>query len=273
MKIWPFGSRIIQITAILIFASLPASAAEMEWQIDKQFNLKSPALDMALSQDGKWIYLLDENGDLNIYDMKGALEGKIPVGKGYNRILPGAEPDSVLLSNQQEQLVENLTITFVHDINIEGSPFKGPENAPVIISLFTDFQCPYCAKLVPILEEVLESFPKEVKLVYKNFPLRSHTYAVDAAKAAMAAHNMGNFWEFHDLLFKNYNQLNREKIDAIRAELKLDKKSFDQHVNDPKTLAMIRNDYRVGIDVGVRGTPSLFINGKQFKDRNPKALK
>jgi protein-disulfide isomerase len=123
------------------------------------------------------------------------------------------------------------------------------------------------------LEEILKEFPKELKLVYKGFPLRNHQYAIDAAKAALSAHKMGKFWEFHDLLFENYNKLNKEKIDEIRTQLKLDQKEFQQYVNDPKTMEMIRSDYKDGISAGVRGTPTLFLNGKQVKNRSAEALK
>lgn len=268
----------ISITAIgLILLSIsfcaPVIGAELEWEIEKKIDLKSPAIDMALSADGQRAFLLGKDGNLNVYKTDGTLEGTISVGKGFDHILPGPSPEMLFLSNRKEKSVELLTITFIQEINIEGSPFKGPENAPVILTLFTDFQCPYCAQVGPQLEEVLKEFPKDVKLVYKSFPLRNHRFAVDAAKAAIAAHNMGKFWEFHDLLFQNYSKLNKEKINEIREQLKLDQKEFEKHVNDPKTMAMVRSDYEDGISAGVRGTPSLFINGKQVKNRSTEAIK
>ena len=249
------------------------SNPNMEWHLDKKFELNSPAVDMVLAPDGQREFLLDEAGNLNIYKLDGTLEGTIPVGTNYNLVQAGPEPYTVFLGNRQDKTVQILTIDLIQHIDIEGSPFKGPQDAPATLVLFTDFQCPYCARLVPILEETLKAFPKELKLVYKSFPLRMHQYAVDAAKAAVAADKMGKFWEFHDLLFKNYNTLNKTKIDAIREQLKLDKKEFDKYVNDPKTIEKISNDYKTGIEVGVRGTPALFLNGKQVKDRRLDALK
>jgi predicted DsbA family dithiol-disulfide isomerase len=249
------------------------SGPNMDWHIDKKFDLKSPAVDMVMAPDGQREFLLDEAGNLNIYKLDGSLEGTIPVGRKYNLIQPGPEPYTIFLGNREDKAIQILTIDLIQHIDIEGSPFKGPQDAPITLVLFTDFQCPYCARLVPILEETLKTFPKELKLVYKSFPLRMHQYAVDAAKAAVAADKMGKFWEFHDLLFKNYNTLDKAKIDAIREQLKLDKKEFEKYVNDPKTIEKISNDYKNGIEAGVRGTPALFLNGKQVKDRRIEALK
>lgn len=250
-----------------------ALAAEMEWNIEKKIDLKSPALDMALSMDGQKAFLLGEDGNLNIYRMDGTLEGAIPVGKGFDRILPGPTPDTVFLSNRQKKSVELVTLDFIYAIDIKGSPFKGPEDAPVVLTLFTDFQCPYCAQMGPFLDDILKTFPKEVKLVFKNFPLRNHQYAMDASKAAMAAHQMGKFWEYHDLIFKNYSSLSPEKFKEFRTQLNLDEKEFEKHLNDPKIQEKINSDFQNGIDAGVRGTPSLYMNGKAVKNRRPEAIK
>lgn len=271
-------TRVINIFAVgfffLIFGlCAPAMGAEMEWQIEKKIELKSPAIDMAVSIDRQHAFLLDDKGNLSIYKLDGSLEGSIPVGKGFDHIEPGPSPEIIFLSNRKTKSVDLLTLDFIQEINTKGAPFKGPENAPVVISLFTDFQCPYCAQVGPQLEEVLKEFPKEVKLVYKSFPLRMHRYAMDAAKAAMAADKMGKFWEFHDLLFKNYNKLNKEKIDEIREQLKLDKEEFEKYAKSPEIEKAVTDDFQNGVDAGVRGTPSLFLNGKPVKDRSSEGLK
>lgn len=273
MKAKRFKMITIGIFFIIIGFCASAIGAEMEWSIEKKIDLKSPALDMALSVDGQQAFLLSEDGNLNIYKMDGALEGTIPVGKGFDRILPGPTPDTIFLSNRGKKTVELLTVDLIYPIDIKGSPFKGPEDAPVVITLFTDFQCPYCAQMGPILDDILKAFPKEAKLVYKSFPLRNHQYAMDAAKAAMAAHQMGKFWEYHDLIFKNFSSLSPEKFKEFRTELKLDEKEFEKHLNDPKIEEKIKSDFQNGIDAGVRGTPSLYINGKQVKNRRPEAIK
>jgi protein-disulfide isomerase len=125
---------------------------------------------------------------------------------------------------------------------------------------------------VPLLEQVLEKYPDDVKIVFKNFPLRNHKFAMKAATAALAAESQGKFWEFHDLLFKNYNKLNDQKIREIALELGLDQTEFEKKMKDPKITAMIRQDVREGAQAGVRGTPTIFINGRRLKDRSLKGF-
>jgi len=120
---------------------------------------------------------------------------------------------------------------------------------------------------VPVLEQVLEKYPEDVKLAFKNFPLRQHKFAQQAAVAALAADKQGKFWEFHDLLFKHYNRLNQEKIQGIAQELKLDEAQFGTDMKDPTLQALISRDVSEGVRIGVRGTPAVFINGRQL--RNP----
>jgi protein-disulfide isomerase len=115
---------------------------------------------------------------------------------------------------------------------------------------------------------VLEKYPDQVKLVFKNFPLRNHKFSMQAAIAALAAGKQGKFWEFHDLLFKNYNHLNEEKIKEIAQQLNLDMKKFEKDRKDPQIRAMINKDLAEGNRVGVRGTPTIFINGRLLRNRS-----
>jgi protein-disulfide isomerase len=120
---------------------------------------------------------------------------------------------------------------------------------------------------VPVLEQVLEKYPDDVKIVFKNFPLRNHKFALKAATAALAAKSQGKFWEFHDLLFKNYNKLNDQKINEIALGLGLDQTEFEKKMKDPGIKAMIRQDLRDGAQAGVNATPTVFINGRRLKNR------
>ena len=122
---------------------------------------------------------------------------------------------------------------------------------------------------MPVLEQVLEKNPNQVKLVFKNFPLRNHKFAMPAAIAALAAEKQGKFWEFHDLLFKDYNRLNEQKVKEIAQQLNLDMEQFEKDRKDPRIRAMINRDVSEGNRVGVRGTPTVFINGRLLRDRNP----
>ena len=121
---------------------------------------------------------------------------------------------------------------------------------------------------MPQLEQLLDKYPNDVRLVFKNFPIRSHKFAIQAAMAALAAGRQNKFWEFHDELFKNYNRLNDQKVQEIVTQLALDQKMFDEHRKSPVEAARIRQDYEEGLKLGVRGTPTLFINGRKVKNRN-----
>lgn len=121
---------------------------------------------------------------------------------------------------------------------------------------------------MPVLERVLEKNPDSVKLVFKHFPLRNHKFARPASIAAIAAGRQGKFWEFHDLLFKNYNRLNAQKIREIAQQLNLDMGKFDRDQKDPGNGKIINRDLSEGNRVGVRGTPTVFINGRLLRNRS-----
>jgi protein-disulfide isomerase len=125
---------------------------------------------------------------------------------------------------------------------------------------------------VPVLEQVLEKFPQQVKVIFKHFPLRNHKYAFKAAQASMAADKQGKFWEFHDLLFKDYSNLNDQKVTEIRTSLNLDADQFQREMLDPGIKAQIDADLRNGKSAGVRGTPTVFINGKLLRDKSLKGF-
>ena len=109
-------------------------------------------------------------------------------------------------------------------------------------------------------------------MVLKHFPLRNHKYAMKAAQASMAADKQGKFWEFHDLLFQNYNKLNDQKVTEIRTSLNLDADQFQREMSDPAIKAQINADLRNGNSAGVRGTPTVFINGKILRDKSLKGF-
>jgi protein-disulfide isomerase len=115
---------------------------------------------------------------------------------------------------------------------------------------------------------VLEKYPQDVKVVFKNFPLRNHPFAMKAAVAALAAESQGKFWEFHDLLFENYNKLSDEKIQEIAQTVGLNQEEYEKQKKDPAIQGKIRRDLADGRRAGVRGTPTVFINGKRLRDRS-----
>jgi protein-disulfide isomerase len=116
---------------------------------------------------------------------------------------------------------------------------------------------------------VLEQYPNDVKLVSKNFPLtRIHKAAMNAAIGALAANQQDKFWEFHAELFKNYNKLDDAKIDEIATNLGLDMEQFKQDMQNPAIAGLVQRDLKDGVAVGVRGTPTIFVNGRKLNQRS-----
>jgi protein-disulfide isomerase len=115
---------------------------------------------------------------------------------------------------------------------------------------------------------VLEKYPKDVRLVFKNFPLNFHNMAKKAAAAALAADDQGKFWEFHEKLFANISVLNDAKFQEIAKELKLDLERFNKRVQDHGVSELINRDVAEAQRIGVNSTPSIFVNGKPLKDRS-----
>jgi protein-disulfide isomerase len=120
---------------------------------------------------------------------------------------------------------------------------------------------------VPVLDQVIEKYPKDVKIVFKNYPIRGHYYAEKAAIAALAARKQGKFWPFHDELFKAYNQLSDQKINEIASKIGLDMAAFEKDRADPELKAIIQRDVSDANKAGVRGTPTVFVNGRMLRDR------
>jgi protein-disulfide isomerase len=119
---------------------------------------------------------------------------------------------------------------------------------------------------------VLKKYPDNVKLVHKNFPLSKHKFAVKAAKAALAADKQGKFPEFHDKLFKNQRTLNDQMVQKIATELGLDMVRFNKDKNDPGFQKLITRDTREARLAGVRGIPTIYINGKRLNSRSLKGF-
>jgi protein-disulfide isomerase len=114
---------------------------------------------------------------------------------------------------------------------------------------------------------LLEQYPGKVKLIFKNYPLAYHAFSRKAALAAAAAQIQGRFWEYHDLIFENHQHLDDQKFLEIARQLNLDMKKFEKDMNDPATSLRVDKDVQLGRSVGVRGTPTIFINGSIAKAR------
>jgi protein-disulfide isomerase len=149
-------------------------------------------------------------------------------------------------------------------IPVQGAPFRGPADARITVVEFSDFECPFCSKAAAKIEAIRQAYPKDLRLVYKQYPLSSHPNARIAAEAALAAQAQDKFWPMHDKLFANSNQLSRETIDKIGKEVGLDMDKFQADLRSGKIAEIIKKDVADGDKADVDSTPTIFINGRRY---------
>lgn len=142
-------------------------------------------------------------------------------------------------------------------------PSRGPQAAPVTIVLFSDFQCPFCSRVEPTLAQLIQAYPSDVRIVWKHQPLPFHPNAMPAAIASEAAREQGKFWQMHDLMFQNQQQLSPANYEAWARQIGLDGKKFQAALNSPTVKSRIEEDSRQGNQVGANGTPTSFVNCRQ----------
>lgn len=163
--------------------------------------------------------------------------------------------------------------TKVYDIKIGDSPFLGPKDAAVTIVEFSDFQCPFCIREYPKIKQILKQYPDDVRLVFKHFPLGFHKKAPGASAATVLAHQeLGNegFWKMHDMITAAPKKLEVSNFRGYAEQLGMDLAKFDKVMGDPVAInALIKDDIAEAKRVGVRGTPTIMVNGLKMAKRNP----
>jgi protein-disulfide isomerase len=143
----------------------------------------------------------------------------------------------------------------------------GDIDAPTTVVEFGDFECPYCAAAAPVLHELVESSDGAIRLVFRHFPLfQPHPYALTAALAAEAAGEQGAFWQLHDILFAHQDRLTDADLVRYGAHLGLDTSAM-VGAQAQRYAAAVQTDYHDGAELGVHGTPTIFINDEPYTDR------
>ncbi len=148
-------------------------------------------------------------------------------------------------------------------------PARGPADAKLTVVLFSDFQCPFCARVEPTLKQLEEALPGQVRIVWKHQPLPMHARAVPAALAAEAAREQGKFWPMHDRLFAEQQALDDAAFGRHAKEIGLDARRFDQAVSARRGQARIQEDQKLAAQVGANGTPTMFFNCRQVVGAQP----
>lgn len=161
----------------------------------------------------------------------------------------------------------------IFSISTQDQPSLGSVNAAVTIIAFTDYQCPSCASIHPALERLVKENAGKVRLVARDFPLSQHTEAFKAAEAAEAAREQGKYWEYVHVLMQNQSSLGVDKLKSFAGELGLDRARFDAALDSGKFSETVQNDVDEGMKLGLKGTPSLFINGRRVTAKSYEELK
>ena len=168
------------------------------------------------------------------------------------------------------------TPTGIVDVSADDDPALGKDNAPITVIEFSDFQCPFCSRFRDqTFDQIKTNYidTGKVKFVYRDFPLSSiHPMAESGAEAAECANEQGKFWEYHDILFSKQDEWTTTGVDTLKGyakDLSLDTNKFNSCLDDGKYKDEVAKDFQDGVDAGVQGTPSFFINGKQLSCAQP----
>ena len=159
----------------------------------------------------------------------------------------------------------------VYDIHVGAAPFKGGADAKVTVVEFSDFQCQYCREGAQRLKELNQKYGNKIKIVFKNFPLSFHNHANIAAQAGFCAQDQGNdsFWKMHDKMFQDQKKLDKASLLASAKEIGLKMQEFTSCLESGKHKAKVESDVKEGEKLGLRSTPTFFVNGKLVKGLQP----
>ncbi|MFL5248969.1 MAG: DsbA family protein [Myxococcales bacterium] len=245
------------------------------WKADKD----SPAIAEAIQKDNSYGQQVGANGTPSFFINGKLIAGALPfdtfkamideqIAKANELTKKGVRPEKLYETIVAEN-VKAAGSTPEVKVDVGNAPVLGPKNAAVTIVEWSDFQCPYCGRVEPTLQQVREEYKGKVRLAWKNQPLSFHPNAMPAAEAAMAADEQGKFWEFHDALFKRQNELGPALYDEVAKQVGLDMEKFHASIQGHKHLAQIKADMAAGSAVGADGTPTFFINGKKLVGAMP----
>ncbi|MBZ0319524.1 MAG: DsbA family protein [Anaerolineae bacterium] len=190
--------------------------------------------------------------------------------------------------NDLDQNIANLTITsqvsavsnqpespaYVENVSIDDDPYLGTLGAPITIVEFSDYECPFCANIVPEIEAVLNEYDGQIQFVYRDFPLENiHPNSFKAAEAANCAGEQGKYWQMHTLLFANQSALSIESLKTYAIELELDTEKFNLCLDTGKYADEIRHDASDALAYQVNSTPTFFVNGYRVVGASPELLR
>lgn len=211
--------------------------------------------------------------------IKGIRKGSITIARNtYPMLL--TQDSKYLIAGEVIDTTVDKTKETMDKISLDDVPIKGNKNAKVTIVEYSDFQCPFCNRANPIIENVLKDYKDKIRVVYKQYPLPNHNWATPASIASICSYKTAGheaFWKYHDKIFENQRTITLEnsaqKFAEFAKELKIDEKKFGECMSDPKIAERVNNEMSEGQSIGINSTPSFVVNGIMVRDANEQGLK
>lgn len=247
------------------------SESDLNWSVLISWKLPVKPLDFSQSLDNKMIFVLGADQKVHIFAADGKKLGEMPVDPGTSAIDIAPRGEFLFLINEQTNVYTAIDISFNKRIDISGAPILGKEDAPVTLIVFSDFECPHCSKVKPMLDQLLNTNKDTLRIAFKHLPLRMHSNAEPAALAAIAAQKQGKFWQMHDALFGITNWT-PTVIEETAMGIGLDMDQFRIDRDSMETRMRLAKDVNDAQMADISATPSLFINSRPVRDRSLPAL-
>jgi protein-disulfide isomerase len=190
--------------------------------------------------------------------------------RACNKCVPAAKYilRSVRDGEAREQVEQSFKNRFdparIKSVSVDDSPSRGPENAPITMIEFADFECPHCGLMAPRLDKAVDEHPNDVRFVYKFMPLKGHQHAEPAARAAIAAMKQGKFWQMHHALYANQQHLEQADLDSYAKDLGLNIDRLHADMQSKETTDKLDRDRKQADALEVKGTPTIYINGREY---------
>ncbi|WP_319588479.1 thioredoxin domain-containing protein [uncultured Desulfobulbus sp.] len=247
------------------------TASDLNWSVQASWPIPAKPLDVAQSLDNKKVFILGADAKVYIFTPDGKQLGALPVDPNVNAIDIAARGEMLYLVNSKTNTYTAIDVSFNQKIDVTGAPVRGKVDAPVTLVVFSDFECPWCGKLEPVLAELQAQNQGKLRIIFKHLPLPMHQQAEPAALAAIAAQQQGKFWEMHDALFQT-TAWTPNTIDETALRLGLNMEKFRADLGSQETQMQLAKDKTDAQAADVTSTPSLFVNGRPVKDRSLPAL-
>ena len=251
-----------------IVSTAPWADAKIKFDMLKDIQLEDIPKDITFSRDGSTAYILGKKS-IMVYSVPEAkVTDSIPLTKAYSQIALSPDESTFYLTAKDAPQIAVIQYALINTIEVGKSPVIGAVKAPVTVTAFLDYQCPYCAKIYPLLQELLKKYPNDVRLVIKHNPLPMHKFAEKASLAAVAAAQQNKYEKVTELFFTNFSTLNDETIRKHVQDAGADMQKFDKDIAGATVKDIMQQDQQAGRQARVRAVPTIYINGIVPKGRS-----